>query len=215
MKNMNRVHDLTGQKFGRLTVIGLDTSKESRKTYWICQCECGKISSHRSDGLLGGHIKSCGCYKSEQDARNVSRNHKHKQSGTRLYGIWAGMKARCHNKNSADYKNWGGRGIKVCDEWRYSFEAFYQWATENGYDENLTIDRINNNDGYNPQNCKWSTAKEQSRNRRSNIDITIGNTTKTLTEWCEIFNLPYSRVNMRYNRMIKKGTISLDDLFKG
>ena len=215
MKNLNRVHDLTGQKFGRLTVIGVDTTKETRKTYWLCQCDCGKISSHRSDGLLSGRIKSCGCYKSEQDAINVSKNHKHKQSGTRLYRIWQGMKERCHNENSPNFKNWGARGIKVCDEWKNSFEAFYQWATETGYNDNLTIDRIDNNVGYNPQNCKWSTAKEQSRNRRSNIDITIGNTTKTLTEWCEIFNLSYGTVNSRYHRLLASGTLSLDNLFKG
>lgn len=215
MKNINRVHDLTGQKFGRLTVIGIDTTKETRKTYWLCQCDCGKISSHRSDGLLSGRIKSCGCYKSEQDAIRVSKNHKHKQSGTRLYRIWQGIKERCHNENSPDFKNWGARGIKVCDEWKNSFEAFYQLAIENGYSENLTIDRIDNNNGYNPQNCKWSTSKEQSRNRRSNIDITIGNTTKTLTEWCEIFNLSYGTVNARYHRLLASGTLSLDNLFKG
>lgn len=215
MKNMKRVHDLTGQKFGRLTVIGLDTSKETRKTYWICQCECGKISSHRSDGLLSGHIKSCGCYKSEQDAIRVAKNHKHKQSGTRLYNIWQGMKERCHNENSPNYKNWGERGISVCDEWKNNFETFYKWALENGYSEKLSIDRIDNNKGYNPQNCKWSTVKEQCRNRRSNIDITIGNTTKTLTEWCEIFNLSYRTINMRYHRMLENGTLNLDDLFRG
>lgn len=215
MKNMNRVHDLTGQKFGRLTVIGLDTSKETRKTYWICQCECGKISSHRSDGLLGGHIKSCGCYKSEQDALNVAKNHTHKQSGTRLYHIWQGMKERCHNQNSPNYKNWGARGIKVCEEWKNSFETFYQWAMENGYKSNLTIDRIDNNAGYNPQNCRWATNKEQCRNRRSNVYITIGKTTKTLKEWCEVFNLPYGTVNVRYHRLTASGNLNLDNLFKG
>ena len=216
MKNMNRVHDLTGQKFGRLTAIGIDLARDTTKrTYWICQCDCGKISSHRADGLLRGTIKSCGCYKSEQDAIRVSKNHKHKQSGTRLYSIWQGMKERCYRKTSSCYKNWGGRGIDVCDEWRNDFAVFYQWAIDNGYKKNLTIDRIDNNAGYNPQNCRWVTIKEQCRNRRSNIDITIGNTTKTLTEWCEVFDLPYGTINARYHRMFANGTLNLDNLFKG
>lgn len=215
MKNIKRVHDLTGQRFGRLTVIGIDEGKQTKKTYWICQCDCGKISSHRSDGLLAGTIKSCGCYKSEQDAIRVAKNHKHKQSGTRLYNIWLGMKARCYNSNDPVYANWGGRGITVCDEWKNDFACFYNWATENGYNDNLTIDRIDNDGNYTPNNCRWASPKQQARNRRSNINITIGNETKTLVEWCEIFKLPYQNIRGRYIRMQDEGQISLDRLFKG
>lgn len=214
MKDIKRVHDLTGQRFGRLTVIGIDESKNTRKTYWLCQCDCGKITSTRSDRLISERVKSCGCYKSEQDAIRVSKNHTHKQSGTRLYGIWMGMKGRCYNPNDPVYKNWGGRGIEVCDEWRNDFACFYKWAVENGYKEDLTIDRINNDGNYTPKNCRWASPKQQARNRRSNINITIGNTTKTLTEWCELFDLPYKTVNARYKRMINTGQISLDKLFK-
>ncbi len=215
MKNLNRVHDLTGQRFGRLTVIGIDESRNTRKTYWICQCDCGNMSSHRSDGLLSGSIKSCGCYKREQSAIKVSKNHKHKQSGTRLYNIWLGMKGRCYNPNDPVYKNWGGRGITICDDWKNDFSCFYNWAINNGYMENLTIDRIDNDGNYEPDNCRWASQKQQSSNRRSNINIKIGNETKTLMEWCEIFKLPYTTVNMRYRRMRGDGKISLDKLFNG
>lgn len=215
MKNIKRVHDLTGQRFGRLTVIGIDEGRNTRKTYWICQCDCGRISSHRSDGLLAGTIKSCGCYKREQDAIRVTKNHKHKQSGTRLYGIWQGMKGRCYNPNDPSYKNWGGRGVEICDEWKDDFTCFYTWAVENGYSEDLTIDRIDNNGNYTPDNCRWASQKTQARNRRSNVSITIGRETKPLVEWCEIFKLSYTTVNARYKRMLGEGTISLDRLFKG
>lgn len=200
MKNLFRCHDLTGQKFGRLTVIRLDESRQTRKTYWICQCECGGIKSARSDSLLCGAIKSCGCMKKEQDKSNLTANHSHKQSGTRLYRIWQGMKKRCNNINTACYDRYGGRGIKVCEEWNNSFESFFEWAMNNGYSKELTIDRIDNNGNYEPNNCKWSTNQEQCNNRRSNIKITIGNATKTLTEWCNIFEVDYNTVLSRYKR---------------
>lgn len=200
MKNLFRCHDLTGKKFGKLTVIGLDESRQTRKTYWICQCECGGIKSARSDSLLCGAIKSCGCMKKEQDKLNLTANHSHKQSGTRLYKIWQGMKKRCNDKNTACYDRYGGRGIKVCEEWNNSFEPFFEWAMNNGYSEELAIDRIDNNGNYEPNNCKWSTNQEQCNNRRSNIKITIGNATKTLTEWCNIFEVDYNTVFSRYQR---------------
>lgn len=214
MKNLNRVHDLTGQKFGRLTVIGLDDSKQTRKTYWICQCDCGNIKSIRSDALLMHRTVSCGCWHNEVSSKNVRRNHTHKQSGTRLYKIWQGMKGRCSNPTNTSYKNYGGRGITVCEEWQNSFERFYEWACNNGYSDDLTIDRANNNKGYSPDNCRWRTSKDQCRNRRSNVVLRIGNTAKSLIEWCEIFNLDYQLVSARYHRMIDNGDVLLDDLFK-
>lgn len=209
-KNLNRVHDLTGEKFNRLLVVGIDSGKETRKTYWICQCDCGNIVSVRSDALLSGKTKSCGCYKSEQDAKRAAKNHKHKQSGTRLYEIWQGMKSRCFYEKDARYSRYGGRGITVCNEWKEDFKAFFDWSLENGYSENLTIDRIDNDRNYEPSNCRWVTMKDQSKNRSTNIKITIGNSTRTLSEWCDIFNLKYSTINARYKR---NGFISIDDLF--
>lgn len=180
MKNNNKIKDLTGQKFGRLTVVGL-ADTETRKTYWICKCDCGNMKSVRSDSLLCGAIKSCGCLKRKQDEINLTKHHRHKMSGTRIYLEWSGMKSRCYNKNDTRYADWGGRGITVCEEWINSFEAFYNWAISHGYQDDLTIDRIDNDGNYCPDNCRWATRKEQARNRRSNVKIKIGNATKTLT----------------------------------
>lgn len=210
MKRTNSVKDLTGQRFGRLTAIEIDERGERGKTYWICECDCGNIKSVRSDLLTRGSTKSCGCIKRESDARNVSRNHKHKMSGTRIYHEWQNMKGRCYNENNARWERYGGRGIKVCDEWRKDFRPFYDWAMANGYDETLTLDRIDNDGDYCPENCRWATQKQQSRNRSSNVNITIGNSTRTLTEWCEIFDLDFGKIAARYKR---NGDTSLEGLF--
>lgn len=202
-------NDLTGQKFGRLTVIGVD-DKNTRKTYFVCECDCGKIKSVRADSLVCGAIRSCGCMKKEQDRINLEANHSHKMSKTRLYEIWQCMKKRCYNPHDARYDRYGGRGITVCDEWKTDFSAFCKWAMETGYTENLTIDRIDNSKSYSPDNCRWSNQQEQARNRDSNIKITIGNATKTLTEWCEIFELDYRTILARYHRNKFTG---IDDLF--
>lgn len=209
MKDRKRIHDLTGQRFGLLTVIGLKDT-ETRKTYWVCQCECGNVKTVRSDSLLSGAIKSCGCLKKAQDKVNLVKNHKHKMSGTRIYLEWQGMKGRCCNPHDPRYERWGGRGITVCDEWKNSFEAFYEWAVANGYHDDLTIDRIDNDGNYGPDNCRWATPREQSRNRSSNIKITIGNSTRTFAEWCEIFLVDYKKTLVRYH---KNGFLSIDDLF--
>ena len=209
MKQKKVKRDLTGQKYGRLTVIGLaDTG--TRKTYWVCKCDCGNIKTIRSDSLTSGRIKSCGCLKKEQDIKNLSANHSHKMSGTRIYQIWQGIKGRCNNIHNTRFHRYGGRGIKVCKEWENDFSSFYTWAINNGYADDLTIDRIDNDRGYAPDNCRWSTPKGQCNNRETNIKITIGNATKSLTEWCEIFELNPKTVMARYNR-IKSDLV--DDLF--
>lgn len=215
---MNRkIKDLTGQRFGRLVVIGRQP-KESRKAYWICQCDCGNMKTVRSDILQEGRTKSCGCLKREQDNLNLSKGYARRvreergfvSGHTRLYEIWQGMKGRCNDRNNSRYSDYGGRGIIVCEEWNSDYLAFHKWAVDNGYSDNLTIDRIDNDGNYEPGNCKWSTIKEQSNNRRSNINITIGNSTRTLMEWCEIFDVDYSKINARY---IRNRFISIDDLF--
>lgn len=203
------VNDLTGKRFGRLTVIGVEDNGK-RQTYYACQCDCGNVKVIRADALVGGCTVSCGCKKKEQDKINLTANHSHKMSGTRLYNIWVGLKGRCNNPNDARYDRYGGRGISVCEEWDKSFQSFYDWAVSNGYSDDLTIDRIDNGGNYTPTNCKWSTSKEQCNNRSSNINIKIGNTTKTLTEWCEIFNVDTKRTMARYSR---DGFVSIDRLF--
>lgn len=218
MKDIKRVHDLTGRRFGRLTVIGIEDTN-TRKTYWACQCDCGKMKRVRSDSLLRGSIRSCGCLKEERDKINLNSSASKKKfeetgykvGGTRLYGIWQNMKGRCNNPNDARYDRYGGRGIKVCGEWETDFIAFHDWAIASGYSDDLTLDRKDNDGDYCPDNCRWATQKEQSNNRSTNIKITIGNATKNLTEWCEIFKLDNKKVFARYYRGAFSG---LDDLFR-
>lgn len=115
--------------------------------------------------------------------------------------MWRGIKLRCYNKNSKRYKDYGGRGVAVCDKWKNDFMNFYDWAINNGYSDNLTIDRINNEGNYEPNNCRWVTIKQQSRNRRSNRNITINGETHCLSEWCEILGLNYKKVSARINQL--------------
>lgn len=154
-----------------------------------CLCDCGNVVIVSKTNLHTGHVKSCGCL------RGVS----HHLSKTRLYNIWRKMKARCYNKNTMQYRDWGGRGIKVCDEWRNNFQAFYNWSMTNGYQEDLTIDRIDNNKGYSPSNCRWVDVKTQARNKRNNRNITINGDTYCLTDWCKVLNLNYKKVHNRIN----------------
>lgn len=209
MKNIKNVKDLTGEIFGKLTVIGL-VQKDSRKTYWYCKCECGNIKQVRSDSLQCGAIKSCGCLKKEQDKINLGRT-THDLSDQKIYKIWQGIKSRCYNKNNNSYCNYGERGIIMCDEWKNDFISFYNWALTSNYAEHLTIERIDVNGNYEPSNCKFADIKEQCNNRRTNIKITIGNKTLTLTQWCEFFEIDYGTVIARYRR---NSDISLDELFK-
>lgn len=200
--------DLTGQKFGKLTVIKRTTNSKWNETRWICKCECGKETITTYGKLAYNHKKSCGCILKEV----VSKTHsKHKLRKDRLYNIWAKMKQRCYNTNNKSYKNYGGRGIKICKEWleeENGFINFYKWAINNGYKEHLekfgskntTIDRIDVNGNYEPNNCRWATQREQSLNRRSNVFISYNGETKTISEWVEKTNLTYSSIKHRLKR---------------
>lgn len=135
----------------------------------------------------------------EHKVKRTATRTMHGQSNTRLYSIWSGIKNRCFNENEPAFKDYGGRGITVCQEWVDKFTAFEQWALNNGYSESLTIDRINNNGNYEPDNCRWITNQQQSRNRRTNHLLTHKGQTKTLIEWSEELSIPYNTLVNRIN----------------
>lgn len=180
-------------RFGRLTIIKTyyKQMKTRKRKFALCKCDCGNNIEVRYDCLMNDNTKSCGCY-------NKDRITKHGKYGTKLYKAWRGMKDRCYNIHDNHYKDWGKRGIKVCNEWIDDFQAFYKWAVDNGYRSDLTIDRINVNRNYEPDNCRWVDMKTQNRNKRNTKYITYKGETKSLAEWCEVYNSNYQKV---WNRL--------------
>jgi len=157
--------NLKGKKFGRLLVIRETDSKKvstRSKVWWLCLCDCGEAIETHSQNLKNGATKSCGCLRRDL---LTSKNYKHGDAinDSRLYKIWRNMKTRCNNPNNTAYKRYGGRGIEICLEWKSNYIAFKAWALKNGYNENLTIDRIENNGNYEPSNCRWLPKSENSR----------------------------------------------------
>lgn len=194
---MTRFKDISGQKFGRLTALYRLHKYHKKGTYWLCACECGNLVETTLNNLTMGHTKSCGCLNHDN---LLKRNTTHGKANTKLYDVWLHMKSRCYNVNNKDYKHYGGRGIVVCDEWKDNFQAFYDWCINNGYKDNLTIDRVDVNENYNPNNCRFADRKQQSRNRRNIKLYTINGETHCLSEWCEIYNLKFHTIQARLIR---------------
>ena len=193
----NKVIDLTGKRFGRLVVIEKLESDKHKSPKWLCKCDCGELKVVTGPHLRNGATRSCGCLRREtvaersvEIARQVGhRNKKHGMHRTRIYNIWQGAKDRCTNHNSKCYPRYGGRGITICDEWRNSFDAFWSWAKDNGYNDDLTLDRKDNDGPYSPDNCRWVTMKEQANNRRGNRLVTYNEQTKTAAQWAAEYGL--------------------------
>lgn len=182
--------DLTGKQFGRLTVLGFDHMGSKGRAYWCCKCQCGEVITVRQDELKSDHTTSCGCY-----AIDVKRERctKHGLSNEKLYSVWRGMRHRC---NSANYKRYGGRGISVCDEWN-NFKMFYDWAVDNGYKPGLTIDRINNDGDYRPENCRWADDITQANNKCTNRRVEYNGIVHTVSEWARIFGVNRESLSYR------------------
>ena len=189
---MGKLKELTGLRFSRLTVIKRVGNDNRGLPRWECKCDCGNTTFVSGEKLRKKRIKSCGCLLKEITMQ-------HKLSKTRLYRIWVSMKSRCENPQMQGYKYYGGRGVTVCDEWREVI-AFYEWAINNGYKDGLTIDRIDVNGNYEPSNCRWATAKEQSNNRTNNRLITYNEKTLTISQWADETGIKQNTLNKRINR---------------
>lgn len=208
------MEDLTGKRFGRLTAVkytGRRTENVNKYPIWECVCECGNIAFVNSCALKSGHTKSCGCYARDMKSKVHGTHH---GSKTRLYNVWFGMKQRCTKETDDAYQSYGGRGITLCPEWE-DFANFREWAIANGYDENAkthecTIDRIDNNGPYSPENCRWVTPDIQSRNKRNNRYYTINGETMILKDWARHVGVDVRTICARLNR----GWTIEDALFK-
>lgn len=192
--------DLTGMTFGRLTVLRF-AYKKQRRAYYTCLCVCGNIKDVRSDQLTRGIAKSCGCLQKDIVKVVMAKTmRKHGMSNHPLRAVFCAMKQRCYNPNNKHYEYYGGRGITICDEWMDNLQSFFDWAFENGYKKGLTIDRIDVNGNYAPNNCRFVKMSVQCRNKRNNIMVTLNGQTKVLAEWCELLGRDYHIVHARLCR---------------
>lgn len=208
--------DLVGKRFGRLVVKERLANKRlpSGKTQImrLCKCDCGKKHSVSGENLKSGNVKSCGCYAKEISSKV---HKKHGLSQTRIFEVWHGIKQRCLNKKDKHYKDYGGRGIIICNYWKNNFINFYKWAMRNGYKEGLTIDRINNNGNYEPANCRWVTLTDQANNRRSNVMVTYNSETLTLTQMARKYNVNFHMLRNRLRNKIDIETALKTPSYKG
>lgn len=188
--------DLTSQHFGRLTVLEF-VPNEKRKSYWLCQCDCGKRVVVGLAELKTGDTVSCGCKKIEQAGLNGV---KHRLTGHRIYTIWRDMKSRCYNVNDRCYKSYGGRGIMICEEWKNSVKSFYEWSINNGYNDELTIDRIDTDGDYEPNNCRWISNLEQQRNKRNTVFVEYNGTPLNISKAAELVGIKKETLRRRYHK---------------
>lgn len=191
---MGKEKDLTGQRFGRLVALrktGYYVWPCGRNSnIWLCKCDCGNEKKVTTSNLTSGHTRSCGCLKTEIHSTHKLTHHK-------LYNVYKGIKGRCYNTNNDRFDDYGGRGIKVCDEWLEDFMNFYNWAINNGYQDGLTIDRIEVDGNYEPSNCRWITNREQQSNKRNNKKFYYNGKNLTLPEWSEILHINSSTLSSR------------------
>lgn len=185
--------DLSGQRFGRLTAIEMVGPDRYKQIVWRCLCDCGNEAFVSASRLYRGVVRSCGCLR--RDTTRINKTiHGHRYE--RLYGIWKRMNNRCHLESDSAYNNYGGRGISVCDDWRNSYDDFRDWSYENGYADDLSIDRIDNSRGYSPENCRWADSFTQANNTRRSRYITYGGITHSISEWSRLLDV--HKATLRY-----------------
>ncbi|WP_179022022.1 hypothetical protein [Winogradskyella forsetii] len=199
MKTIEIKSDLTGQTFSRLKVLSYEGRNKQYDSLWKCECDCGTIKTIRGGVLKNGHTQSCGCLQKERTSV-AKTTHGLINDNYKLYKVWIGIKQRCNNPNSKSYTDYGGRGIKICNEWENSFEVFHKWAIEEGYKIGLTIERVLVDGNYEPSNCKWIHKKWQSKNRTSSVLITHEGETKSASEWSELTRIPSKVITQRIRR---------------
>lgn len=192
---MKKTKDLTNIRFGRLIALKkIEFNKKCHSSSWLCKCDCGNYKIINSGNLQSGRTKSCGCLSIEI---KKSRKKHGENNSNRLYRIWKGIKQRCNDDNCHNYK---GREITMCKEWQDSYLSFKDWALENGYKDTLSIDRINNNGNYEPNNCRWATSKQQANNTRKTVFLTIKNETKSVSYWSEVSGINRNTILARKRR---------------
>lgn len=189
--------DITGKKYGRLTVLSFDHKDKRGEYCWRCRCDCGNETIATGNKLRTGAKKSCGCLQEEH--RREGFNKKHGKTDTPLYVAWLNMRSRCNRQDNIMFKHYGGRGIRVCAEWDKDFNEFMRWALSHGYEEGLTIDRIDVNGNYCPDNCRWVSKKEQYLNRTDSHLITAFGKTQTIKEWSDETGIKYDTIERRIN----------------
>lgn len=194
-----KIKDLSGQKFGRLTVLKI--YKKAAKVFWECECICGNVCAVRSTDLVQGKTQSCGCYGMEVWQRGGNTIHGFSKNDI-TYNVWKGIKARCYNKNRSHYYRYGGRGIKICKRWKNDFMAFKRDMGERP-SKFFSIEREDNNGDYKPSNCRWILTVFQAENRSTTIRVKFGGKVVSLAAACNFLGFPYSAI---YRRMMRKGT---------
>ena len=192
--------DMLGKRFGHLTVTGLANKNNTYplRRNWMLLCDCGKDVTANTNILTKGQKSTCGTC--DLHSQLLAHNKTHGKSKTKLFRVWYGILERCYNNRIMSYKNYGARGISVCKEWRDSYQSFHSWAMVSGYREGLSIDRIDNNGGYEPGNCRWCSKKEQAQNRRSNVFINYMGDSKTISQWESILGFGREIIRSRLLR---------------
>lgn len=203
---MTASKDITGERFGRLVATKRLQSGTNGGARWLCLCDCGSETSTYLSNLASGRTASCGCYNNEcrSERKRVhgatgSRMEQGKRRASLLYGVWSSMRGRCNNPTDSSYERYGGRGIAVCLAWD-DFRVFEEWALTSGYSHSLSIDRIDNDGPYSPDNCRWATAKTQCRNRRVTPRMTYRGKTASVAEFAEEYGIPYDTLRQRVGR---------------